>query len=65
MSNIQLYIIIVRCEQRDSPPRPSAHHVTGRLKKASGEDRIYNEHVKHGGPHLRRILLVLFNAMLK
>ena len=33
MSTIQLYIIIVRCEQRDGPPRPSAHHVTGRLKK--------------------------------
>ena len=33
MSNIQLYIIIVRCEQRDDPPRPSAHHVTGKLKK--------------------------------
>ena len=32
-SNIQLYKIIVRCEQRDGPPRPSAHHVTGRLKK--------------------------------
>ena len=28
-----LYKIIVRCEQRDGPPRPSAHHVTGRLKK--------------------------------
>ena len=27
MSNIQLYMIIVRCEQRrDGPPRPSAHH---------------------------------------
>ena len=36
-----------------------------RSGKASGEDRIYNEHFKHGGPHLRRILLVLFNAMLK
>ena len=34
MSNKQLYIIIVRCEQRDGPPRPSAHHVTGRLKNA-------------------------------
>ena len=33
MSNIQLYIIIVRCEQRDGPPRISAHYVTGRLKK--------------------------------
>ena len=32
-STIQLYKIIVRCEQRDGPPRPSAHHVTGRLKK--------------------------------
>ena len=30
-SNKQLYEIIVRCEQRDGPPRPSAHHVTGRL----------------------------------
>ena len=36
-----------------------------RSGKASGEDHIYNEHFKHGGPHLRRILLVLFNAMLK
>ena len=36
-----------------------------RSGKASGEDRIYNEHFKHGGPHLRRILLVLFNTMLK
>ena len=33
MSNIQLCKIIVRCEQRDGPPRPSAHHVTGRLKE--------------------------------
>ena len=33
ISNIQLYIIIVRCEQRDCPPRPSAHHVTERFKK--------------------------------
>ena len=33
MSNIQLYKIIVRCEQRDGPPQPSAHHGTGRLKK--------------------------------
>ena len=32
-STIQPYKIIVRCEQRDGPPRPSAHHVTGRLKK--------------------------------
>ena len=32
MSNIQLFKIIVRCEQRDGPPRPSAHHVTARLK---------------------------------
>ena len=32
MSNIQLYKIIVRCEQRDGPPRPSAHHVTSKLK---------------------------------
>ena len=32
-STIQQYKIIVRCEQRDGPPRPSAHHVTGRLKK--------------------------------
>ena len=37
MSNIQLYIIIVRCEQRDGPLRPSAHHVTGRLKKISAD----------------------------
>ena len=34
-SNIQLYKIIVRCEQRDGPPRPSAYHVTGRFKKKS------------------------------
>ena len=33
MSDIQLYKIIVRCERRDGPPRPTAHHVTGRLKK--------------------------------
>ena len=30
-STIQLYKIIVRFEQRDGPPRPSAHH--GKLKK--------------------------------
>ena len=34
MSNKQLYIIIVRCEQRDGPPRPSAHHVMGKLKNS-------------------------------
>ena len=32
-STIQLYKIIVKCEQWDGPPRPSAHHITGRLKK--------------------------------
>ena len=41
MSNIQLYRIIVRCEQRDGPPRPSAHHVTGRLKKKNIYIYIY------------------------
>ena len=38
MSNIQLYKIFARCEQRDGPPRPSAHHVTGRLKKINSFD---------------------------
>ena len=33
MSNILLYKIIVRCEPRDGPPRPSAHHITRRLNK--------------------------------
>ena len=33
MSNILLYKIIVRSEPRDGPPRPSAHHGTGRLNK--------------------------------
>ena len=33
MSNTQLYKIIVSCEQRDGPPRPSEHHVTERLKR--------------------------------
>ena len=35
MSNTQLlklYKYIIGCEQRDGPPRSSAHHVTGRLK---------------------------------
>ena len=32
MSSIQLYKIIVRCEQRDDPCRPSTHHVMGSLK---------------------------------
>ena len=40
-SNIQLYKIIVRCEQRDGPPRPSAHHVTGRLK--NNKNRLTKE----------------------
>ena len=34
MSNkqlLKLYNLIVRREQRDGPPRPSADHVTGRL----------------------------------
>ena len=34
MSNTKLYKIIVKCEQREGPPQPSAHHVTGRIKKA-------------------------------
>ena len=36
MSNTQLfklYKIIVRCEQRSGPPRPSVHHVTENYKK--------------------------------
>ena len=38
-STIQPYKIIVRCEQRDGPPRPSAHHVTGRLKKKKNKKK--------------------------
>ena len=42
-----LYKIIVRCEQRDGPPRPSAHHVTGRLKnKHLGKELTYDVHVE-------------------
>ena len=29
---LELYKIIVRCEQRDGPHQPSAHHVTGSSK---------------------------------
>ena len=32
--------------------------------KAPGEDCIYNEHFKYGGTQLRRLLLILVNAML-
>ena len=41
-SNIQLYTIIVRCEQRDGPPRPSALHVTGRLKKTKKKTTTFS-----------------------
>ena len=33
--------------------------------KAPGEVCIYNEHLKFGGTQLRRLLLILLNAMLK
>ena len=36
MSNTQLlelYKIIIRCDQRDGSPLPTTHHVSGRLKK--------------------------------
>ena len=32
--------------------------------KAPGDDCIYNEHFKHGGTQLRRLLLILVNAMI-
>ena len=52
MSNIQLYIIIVRCEQRDGPPRPSAHHVTGRLIKKKKKKK-------------KKMMLMLLHPMVK
>ena len=51
MSTIQLYIIIVRCEQRDGPPRPSAHHVTGRLKNNDNCILCFNQLLAFRAPN--------------
>ena len=67
MSNTQLsklYKSIVRCEQRDGPPRPSAHHVTGRFKNKIKSLKMYPG-AQYWDPCLSMFLSMIFFYFIK